>query len=340
MVVCAHGLAVGGARRPHPAPIPPWRAAATGATVVVAADPDPAGASVVSRLCRVAGPLDGALLIPIRAGDQLVGMIELARHAPFPAVRDRLARGARRRARRQAPPLATSTPRLGRGGGWGRSPHRDCGVSPIGTAYSPICLRRLCGRMSVHTSLTYARHSAFEPCLPVSCHPAGGASSCSEARSSTAPRGLSPRGRSSCPLSRRPPPRPSLVDELDAGGLNLDLGDRAGLLLGFLGALVVAGLITVPWTTARCPDASFGTKKLCPAILMCACPTASAISIQQPMDWQTAETTPSVRTSLGLGTARGRLSRSSSVGARLLGDLGPELLLGERLEGVARDSPL
>src|SRR2546426_521412 len=36
-----------------------------------------------------------------------------------------------------------------------------------------ICLRRLSGRMSVHTSLTYSRHSAFGPLLPASRHPAG-----------------------------------------------------------------------------------------------------------------------------------------------------------------------
>ena len=87
VAVCAHGPSrweALGLRTPllDPAVV----AAATGATFVVAPDPGPAGTSIISRLCRVAGPIEGALLIPIRAGARLVAMIELGRRAPFRAA--------------------------------------------------------------------------------------------------------------------------------------------------------------------------------------------------------------------------------------------------------------
>jgi hypothetical protein len=88
VAVCVHGPSrweALGVRTPLLDPA--LAAAATGATVVVAGQPDPAGASVVSRLSRVAGgfppTVDGALLIPIRAGDHLVAMLELGRRTPF-----------------------------------------------------------------------------------------------------------------------------------------------------------------------------------------------------------------------------------------------------------------
>jgi GYF domain 2 len=84
--VCAHGPSrreALGMRTPRfdPAVV----AAQAGVTVVVEPVPGPAGASVVARLSRLAGPLEGALLIPIRAGDQVTGMIEIGRRARFHA---------------------------------------------------------------------------------------------------------------------------------------------------------------------------------------------------------------------------------------------------------------
>jgi hypothetical protein len=87
VAVCVHGASrweALGVRTPLLDPA--VAAAATGATLVVAGEPDALdarAASVVSRLCRVAGPLEGALLIPIRAGEHLVAMIELGRRTPF-----------------------------------------------------------------------------------------------------------------------------------------------------------------------------------------------------------------------------------------------------------------
>jgi hypothetical protein len=84
VAVCAHG---------------PWRwealglrtpwfdpsvvAASAGATVVAEPVPTPASASIVARLSRLAGPIEGALLIPLCAHGRLVGMIEVGRRAPF-----------------------------------------------------------------------------------------------------------------------------------------------------------------------------------------------------------------------------------------------------------------
>jgi len=58
-------------------------AASTGATVVAEPAPGPAGQAILNRLGLLAGALDGALMIPIRPGGHLVGMIELGRKAPF-----------------------------------------------------------------------------------------------------------------------------------------------------------------------------------------------------------------------------------------------------------------
>jgi hypothetical protein len=86
VAVCAHGPARWEALGVHtPLLDPAVVAAGTGATLVVQSRPDAAGVSVIARLCRLAGPIEGALLIPIRAGDHLVGMIELGRRTPFRA---------------------------------------------------------------------------------------------------------------------------------------------------------------------------------------------------------------------------------------------------------------
>ncbi|MFT3766837.1 MAG: GYF domain-containing protein [Minicystis sp.] len=84
VVVCAHGPQqhLVGARTPllDPALI----AAAAGATVVAEPAPGPAGQAMLARLAQLAGAsLDGALMIPIRRDERLVGMIELGRAAPF-----------------------------------------------------------------------------------------------------------------------------------------------------------------------------------------------------------------------------------------------------------------
>ncbi len=84
VAVCAHGPSrrdVLGMRTPRldPAVV----AAAAGVTLVAEPDPGPAGASIVARLSRLAGPIDGAVLLPIRAGGLVVGMIEVGRRTPF-----------------------------------------------------------------------------------------------------------------------------------------------------------------------------------------------------------------------------------------------------------------
>lgn len=84
VAVCAHGASRWEVLGIHTPPLDPAVvAAASGTTLVVEAEPCPAGASVVSRLCRLAGPVDGAVLIPIRARDRLVAMLELGRRTRF-----------------------------------------------------------------------------------------------------------------------------------------------------------------------------------------------------------------------------------------------------------------
>ena len=87
VAVCAHGSSrweAHGLRTPLLDPA--MAAAATGASLVVADDPCPAGASVVARLCCVAGPIAGAVLIPICSDGRLVAMIEIGRRTPFHAA--------------------------------------------------------------------------------------------------------------------------------------------------------------------------------------------------------------------------------------------------------------
>jgi hypothetical protein len=86
VAVCAHGPSRWEVLGVHtPLLDPAVVAAATGATLVVEPDPRPgsAGASVAARLCRLAGPIEGALLIPIQVHDRLVVMLEVGRRAPF-----------------------------------------------------------------------------------------------------------------------------------------------------------------------------------------------------------------------------------------------------------------
>jgi hypothetical protein len=60
-------------------------AAAAGNTVVTEPSPSLAGAATLTRLCWLAHPLEGALMIPIRPHDRLAAMIEIGRRAPFSA---------------------------------------------------------------------------------------------------------------------------------------------------------------------------------------------------------------------------------------------------------------
>jgi hypothetical protein len=101
IVVCAHGghvFDVIGTTTPllDPALV----AAAAGATVVAEPAPGPAGLSIIARLSKLAatdpvadllrppagGPLDGALMIPIRPHGRLAGILEIGRSAPFRSV--------------------------------------------------------------------------------------------------------------------------------------------------------------------------------------------------------------------------------------------------------------
>jgi hypothetical protein len=92
VAVCAHGPCrweVIGCRLPllDPAIV----AASTGTTLVVPVDRrgslpkalHPAGSCVLARLCRVAGPVEGAVLIPVRTQDCLVAMLEVGRRTAF-----------------------------------------------------------------------------------------------------------------------------------------------------------------------------------------------------------------------------------------------------------------
>jgi hypothetical protein len=84
VAVCAHGRSrreVLGMRTPRldPAVV----AAIDGVTIVAEPEPGPAGASILARLSRLAGPIQGAVLLPIRARGVVVGMIEVGRRTPF-----------------------------------------------------------------------------------------------------------------------------------------------------------------------------------------------------------------------------------------------------------------
>jgi hypothetical protein len=105
IAVCAHGAHVFdtiGMRTPLLDPV--LIAAAAGATVVAEPAPGPAGLSIIARLSKLAaagpvalgdaatpdvlppsleGPLDGALMIPIRPHGRLAGILEIGRRAPF-----------------------------------------------------------------------------------------------------------------------------------------------------------------------------------------------------------------------------------------------------------------
>src|SRR5262249_3564109 len=88
VVVCAHGPSrseVLGVRTPRLDPA--LVAVASGATFVVAPDMAPglAALSVLGRLCRLAGPIDGALLLPILLHGELFGLLEIGRKASFTA---------------------------------------------------------------------------------------------------------------------------------------------------------------------------------------------------------------------------------------------------------------
>jgi hypothetical protein len=89
VVVCAHGSSraeVLGVRTPRfdPALV----AVASGAAFILQPEiePGPAALSILDRLCRLAGPVDGALLLPILVHGQLSALLEIGRRAPFSAA--------------------------------------------------------------------------------------------------------------------------------------------------------------------------------------------------------------------------------------------------------------
>jgi hypothetical protein len=84
VVVCAHGATtvdVLGMRTSLADPA--VAVAATGATVIARPIPGPAGQAIVDRLSLLAGPMEGALMIPIRPSGRLAGVLELGRRAAF-----------------------------------------------------------------------------------------------------------------------------------------------------------------------------------------------------------------------------------------------------------------
>jgi hypothetical protein len=84
VAVCAHGPAMFDVLELRvPRDDAALVAARSGATVVAEPAPGPAGQAIVARLSRLAGGLDGALMIPIRTGDRLLGMLELGRKSAF-----------------------------------------------------------------------------------------------------------------------------------------------------------------------------------------------------------------------------------------------------------------
>lgn len=85
VAVCAHGPSMfEGLELRVPLYDAALVAASAGATVVAEpAVPGAAGQAILGRLALLAGPLDSALMIPIRAEGRLVGMIELGRKATF-----------------------------------------------------------------------------------------------------------------------------------------------------------------------------------------------------------------------------------------------------------------
>jgi hypothetical protein len=58
-------------------------AAGSGFTVIARPIPGPAGQAIVDRLALLAGPMEGALMIPIRPGERLAGVLELGRREVF-----------------------------------------------------------------------------------------------------------------------------------------------------------------------------------------------------------------------------------------------------------------
>lgn len=84
VALCAHGAAMFDVLELRiPSDDAALVAASAGATVVAEPAPGPAGQAIMARLALLAGPLDGALMIPIRTGGHLLGLLELGRRAPF-----------------------------------------------------------------------------------------------------------------------------------------------------------------------------------------------------------------------------------------------------------------
>lgn len=84
VVVCAHGprmLDILGRRTPLTDPA--VMAAASGLSIVTEPSPGPAGQAILARLSELGAPLAFALMLPIRPGGRLFGMLEMGRLTPF-----------------------------------------------------------------------------------------------------------------------------------------------------------------------------------------------------------------------------------------------------------------
>jgi hypothetical protein len=84
VVVCAHGprmLDILGVRTPLTDPA--VKAAASGLSIVTEPSPGPAGQAILARLSELGAPLAFALMLPIRPGGRLFGVLEMGRPAPF-----------------------------------------------------------------------------------------------------------------------------------------------------------------------------------------------------------------------------------------------------------------
>jgi hypothetical protein len=84
VVVCAHGPRMHEVLgRRTPLTDPAVMAAASGLSIVTEPSPGPAGLAILARLTELGAPLGFALMLPIRPGGRLFGMLEMGRPTPF-----------------------------------------------------------------------------------------------------------------------------------------------------------------------------------------------------------------------------------------------------------------
>jgi hypothetical protein len=84
MVVCSHGPRMHEILgRRTPLTDPALMAAASGLSIVTEPAPGPAGQAILGRLSELGAPVSFALMLPIRPGGRLFGMLEMGRPTPF-----------------------------------------------------------------------------------------------------------------------------------------------------------------------------------------------------------------------------------------------------------------